>query len=180
MKSIITLISLLISFNVYALENQWSSKHNIDINGNGVNETITYTLKLNKQNYDASLVVEAKDKIILWSHEYSMTKDDLIGDLLSYEGNISVEHWVKHFFDGTLTYGAKLEKTKIKNEEIDMEFMAFYSKQLKQTKNELKNLILSEKINTIFYYRASWREELIMLVYVPKLKKLVHYSAGEY
>lgn len=109
-----------------------------------------------------------------------MTEQDLVGDLLMNEGNISVEHWVKHFFDGSLSYGAKFEKYKIKKEEINLEFLEFYSKKLKHSKEELTSLILSQKTNNTFYYRASWREELIMLVYIPKLEKLVHYSGGEY
>ncbi len=183
MKSIYTIlisIALLASSNLYAFQAQWSSNFSIDITRNGINETVTYNLKETAQNYEASLVIITEEKNILWHHEYSMTKDDLVGDLLANEGGISIAHWVKHFFDGSLIYGAKFEKYKIKREEINMAFLEFYSTQLKPTKNELKDLILSNKINTLFSYRASWREDLVMLVYVPKLKKLVHYSDGEY
>lgn len=177
---IITLISLLTSSLLHASSDKLSSNHSIDIDGDDKIETITYSIKKTKSGYDASLVVKTKENNVLWSHEYTMTENDLVGDLLMNEGNISLEHWVKHFFDGSLVYGAKYERYKIKNKEINMEFLEFYSKQLKHSKNKLKNLILSSKINNVFYYRASWREELIMLVYVPKLKKLVHFSGGEY
>ena len=151
-----------------------------DITGDSSKEIITYRLNKNGEKYDVSLTIITKDNRVLWSHEYQMKKDDLYDDLLMYEGNISLEHWVKHFFDGSLVYGSKFEKYKIKENEIDMEFLAFYSKKLKHTKEELRDLIQKQNSNRTFYYRASWREELVMLVYIPELKQMLHYSGGEY
>ena len=179
-STVIIFISLLTSSLLYASSGKLSSNHSIDIDRDNKKETITYSIKKTKSGYDASLFIKTKENNVLWSHEYTMSENDLIGDLLMNEGNISLEHWVKHFFDGSLVYGAKFEQYKIKKEEINLEFLEFYSKKLKHTANELSKLILSSKINNVFYYRASWREELIMLVYIPKLKKLVHFSGGEY
>lgn len=180
LRATIILATTAITSLSYASNDKLSSQYSIDFDGDNIKETITYTIKKNTSSYDVSLIVKTLEKNVLWSHEYTMTEDDLVGDLLMNEGNISLEHWVKHFFDGSLVYGAKHEKTKIKEDEINLEFLEFYSKELKHSKNELKNLILSNKVNSTFYYRASWREELMMLVYIPKLKKLVHYSGGEY
>lgn len=170
----------LIVFCQSAVAEEYESRYSVDITGDSLKEVITYKLKKKGDKYDGTLKIATKDYNVLWFHEFEMSHDDLFNDLLMNEGNISLEHWVKHFFDGSLVYGAKYEKRKITEDEINMDFLEFYSKKLKHTKEELKKLILDQKINSIFYYRASWREELVMLVYIPKLKKMLHYSGGEY
>ena len=175
-----TFAVLLVLFSHAVIAEEHQSTYSVDITGDKSKELITYKVKKNGEKYDGSLIIKTKNNKILWEHEYQMSRSDLFNDLLMHEGSISLEHWVKHFFDSSLMYGAKFEQCKIKEDEIDMDFLEFYSKRFKHSKEELKKLILEQKTNNIFYYRASWREELVMLVYVPKLKSMVHYSGGEY
>lgn len=163
-----------------AIAEEYQSVYSVDLTGNGKNEVVTYSLRKGVNDYDGRLKIATGDNKVLWEHEYQMSHSDLFDDLLMNEGNISLGHWVKHFFDGSLSYGARFEKVKINEDDINMTFLNYYSKQLKHTKEELKSLIMNQKINRVFYYRASWREELVMLVYIPELRKMIHYSGGEY
>ena len=162
-----------------ASEQNHSSSLNVDINNDGVEEIIRYSLNKVAEYYEGRLTISTKDKI-LWDHQFNMTNDDLFDDLLMNEGNITLEYWVNHFFDVTLVYGAKYERYKIPANEIDMDYLDFYSNQENIPASELKNQILSQDINSTFYYRAGWREELVMLVYLPELGKFISYSGGEY
>lgn len=166
--------------NAYASELIHKSTYNVDIDDDGKKEIFIYKLKKAKKNYEGSLVIKTQSNKILWEHDFEMTPNDLEKDLLMNEGNITVEHWVKHYFDGSLVYGAKYEKLKIKPNKIDSEYLDFYSKRDKVPSADLRKQILSQKINSTFYYRASWREELVMLVYLPKLERFIAYSGGEY
>lgn len=179
MKSLFLIVPVLL-FSQPVMSVEYQSTYSVDVTGDGKNEIITYRLKNNANAYEGLLKIVTTDNKVLWDHEYQMSQQDLVGDLLMNEGNISIEHWVKHFFDGTLSYGAGFEKAKINADEISMDFLEFYSKQLKHSPEALKQLILRQKINRIFTYRASWREELVMLVYIPELNRMVHYSGGEY
>lgn len=168
------------SCTVYAEGTDLRAAHQADLTGDGNPETVVYRLKKAEGGFDARLTISTTAGRILWDHEYAMTEDDLVNDLLMNEGDISLAHWVEHFFDGSLVYGARSERADIVEGDISMEFLEYYSSFLGYSAVDLKRLILSRKIHDIFYYRASWREELVMLVYVPELGKFVHYSAGEY
>lgn len=166
---------------MYSLHaSSWSSTYKLDVDGDGMKETFSYFMKKNKDNFDVNLTVTTTAKKTLWEHQYSMRKHDLVSDLLGYEGNISVAQWVEKFFKPSLTYGAKFERVSIKKEEISLEFLKFYSKQLKVSAKKLEKLILMQNKPLQFYYRAQWREDLLILVYIPQLKKFVHFSAGDY
>ncbi len=165
---------------LFAAETHWASTYSVDIDGDGIKEDFIYTLDKESHNYKGSLTIKSKDGRFFWTHEFEMTPDDLENDLLREEGNISVSHWVKHFFDGTLTYGATFEKIKIKKGDIDDRYIKFYAEREKVQTKKLKQEILSQKINTTFSYRSSWREDLIILVYVPSLRKFIAFSGGEY
>jgi len=175
----ILLLTIILARGADASERNYSSSSKVDIDNDGVEETIRYSLNKAAEYYEGRLIIESKD-MIQWDHQFNMTHNDLFDDLLMNEGNITVEHWVNHFFDGTLVYGAKYERYKIPANEIDMDYLDFYSKKENIPASELKNQILSQDINSTFYYRASWREELVMLVYLPELGKFISYSGGEY
>jgi hypothetical protein len=46
------------------------------------------------------------------------------------------------------------------------------------TPANLRENILSQKTNSLLAYRAEWREDLMLLVYVPSLGKFVCYQRG--
>jgi hypothetical protein len=176
---IITIFLLSSVTNIFASE-KWSSTFLKDINGDGKSDIFIYTLQKKGANYEGSLTITNNVGKILWLHSWKMTKKDLEDDLLREQGSISVKEWVNHFFDGTLLYGAKLAFYKIKESEIDQKYIVFYAKKHAIEPQKLKSEILSLKQNTVFSYRASWREDFIMLVYVPSLSKFVGFSGGEY
>ncbi len=177
---IVVLLCAIFPVIIFAADTHWESSYQADVDGDGIKEDFLYSLDKKRHNYDGSLTIKSKDGHVLWTHQWEMSPDDLDNDLLREEGNISVSHWVTHFFDGTLTYGAAFEKVIIKKGEIEDEYIKFYAEREKVLPKKLKQEILSQKINSVFYYRASWREDLIMLVYVPSLKKFIAYSGGEY
>ncbi len=111
-----------------------------------------------------------------------MGKDDL-HELLSTEGDVTgkkvtLADWVRRFFSGKLNYGAQIERTKIKTEDIDAEQLDYAAKLAGVNSRGLETEILSQKINVVVSYRAEWREDLMAIVYVPSLKKFVCHSRG--
>lgn len=180
---LITLVSPFIFFvlsTAGSASEKWSSTFSKDINGDSKADKFTYTLKKIATNYEGSLKITDNNGKELWFHPWEMTKEDLEDDLLREQGNIKVKEWVDHFFDGKFHYGANLDFIKIKESEIDQEYMDFYAEKYNVQSKKLKKEILSQEKNTVFSYRASWREDFYMLVYVPSLSKFVAYSGGEY
>lgn len=151
-----------------------------DINNNGNDEIFSYKLRKNEQYYNASLVISTVDGTKLWEHYWEMKESDLFDDLLVKEGNISLKEWVQRFFDGTLRYGAKFKFIKLHESELQKDWIDFYARKENVSSEDLKKYILSQKINATFSYRATWREDLIMIVFVPELEKFIGYSGGEY
>ena len=180
---LITLISpivfLVLSATSSASE-KWSSTFSKDVNNDGKADTFVYTLEKKDINYDGSLKITDNSGKELWFHPWEMTKEDLEDDLLRESGNIKVKEWVDHFFDGTYHYGASFELFKINESEIDPDYMEFYAKKYKIEPKKLTQEILAQKKSLVFSYRASWREDLKMLVYIPSLSKFIVFSGGEY
>ena len=121
---------------------------------------------------------------MFWDHRWTMTRHDFIDDLLVQEGDISsrgtlsVEDWVRRFFGGSLNYGATLERQKLEASDVDDAQIAFAAKQLRTTVSRLRQDILSQETNTVFSYRAEWREDLVQLVYVPAVRRFVVFARG--
>ena len=58
-----------------ASEQNHSSSLNVDINNDGVEEIIRYSLNKVAEYYEGRLTISTKDKI-LWDHQFNMTNDD--------------------------------------------------------------------------------------------------------
>lgn len=157
-----------------------SSVWKTDVDGDGVPETFVYSLTEQGVGFVGTLEIRSASGTILWTHRWEMKSSDLTDDLLAEEGNISVGDWVSRFFTGPLVYGAKLEHRKLKGEELQPNFIEFYAKREALSTDQLKAMILSQKTNVVFSYRASWREDLLELVFVPQLNKFIRYGQGEY
>jgi len=150
----------------------------IDVDGDGRPEILTYSLARDGDRYRAALAIRG-ERAVLWSRRWSMTVADL-NELLTEEGDIPASEWVERYFGGGLHYGAVLERRKLKAGELDPQFMDDAARQAKIPAAAVEKAILREKTNLVFTYRASWREDLIELVYVPELKRFVRYSPGPY
>jgi hypothetical protein len=150
----------------------------IDVDSDGRPETLTYSLARQGDRYRAALMIRG-DRGLLWNRRWSMTVADL-NELLTEEGEIPASEWVERFYGGGLHYGAVLERRKLKAGDLDPQFMDDAARQAKIPASAVEKSILREKSNLVFIYRASWREDLIELVYVPELKRFVRYSPGPY
>ncbi len=150
----------------------------IDVDSDGRPETLTYSLARQGDRYRAALIIRG-DRGVLWSKRWSMTVADL-NELLTEEGDIPASEWVERFYGGGLRNGVMLERRKLKSGDLDPQFMDDAARQAKIPASAVEKAILREKANLVLNYRASWREDLIELVYVPELKRFVRYSPGPY
>lgn len=157
--------------------------HERDVDGDGKADKLVYEVTKGKDDYEGSLVITSATRQILWEHHWGMSNGDL-SELIETEGGvtnkkINLESWVTKFFEGELNYGAKFEKRKLKASELSDEnqFEAF-AKYFGVTVASVKESILSQNVNLLISYRAEWREDLILLVYVPSVRKFVCYQRG--
>jgi hypothetical protein len=155
-----------------------------DVDGGRRPDRFRYEVNEVKAGYQASLTIHSATGQVLWEHRWAMTHHDFIDDLLVQEadtssgGLLSVDDLVKRFFDGSLTYGATLERRKLEASDLDDSQIAFAAKQLRTTVSRLRQDILSQEANTVFSYRAEWREDLLQLVYVPAVRRFVVFARG--
>ena len=150
----------------------------VDIDGDGKPETLSYTLARQDDRYRVTLAIRGA-RGPLWVKRWSMTVADL-NELLREEGDIPASEWVERFFGGGLHYGATLQRRKLKAGDLDPQLIDDAARQAKMPAAAVEKAILREKTNLVFTYRGSWREDLIVLVYVPELKRFVRYSPGPY
>lgn len=155
------------------------SSFEADVDGDGKQDVFIYELTEHKDRFDGRLTITNAKREILWNHTWHTSKNDL-GDILSEEGGITVEDWVKRFFDGSLTYGARYKETKLHDKDIIAEFIAFYGKEDSLSSQEIIANILAQEKNPTLAYRESWREDITVIVYVPKLHKFIRYSGFGY
>ena len=143
-------------------------------------EEFKYSIRKANGTYEASLTIEAASGRSLWSHEWKMQTEDLEEDLLLQEGGITSSTWVSEFFSGNLIYGARLERTVLHASELQEHILVQSARRLGIQEPLLSDKILSQPEHVLFSYRATWREDLVKLVYVPDFGRFVRYSAGDY
>lgn len=154
-----------------------------DVDGDGKIDKLVYEITKMEDHYKGSLVITSATGQPLWEHEWGMTIGDL-EELIETEGDvtnkkINLESWVTNFFGGELNYGARLKGEKLKASELgDEERLTPAAKYYRVSVDSLKQSILSQKVNSLISYRAEWREDLILLVYVPSVGKFVCYKRG--
>lgn len=154
-----------------------------DVDGDGRADKLVYEIRRWKDDYEGSLVITSARGKVLWEHQWLMTSGDL-SDLIETEADVTskkvtLESWVKNFFEGGLTYGAELERRKLKASDLDdEERLKHFAKYYGVSLVKLKRGILSQEMNILFSYRAEWREDLNLLVYVPSIGKFVCYQRG--
>ena len=187
MKSYLTLILILASASIFGAlsfrhPNPTPSVYWKDVDGDRKPDKFIYQIKRWEKDYEGGLKIVSAQGRVLWEHEYPMAKDDL-HELLSAEGDVTgkkvtLADWVRRFFSEQLNYGARIERIKIKTEDIDAEQLDHAAKLAGISARSLETEILSQETNTVVSYRAEWREDLMMIVYIPSLKKFVCHSRG--
>lgn len=185
MRAFVTLIVLLSgAFFVSTVSAQTlRSTHERDVDGDGKPDKLVYEVTKVKDHYEGSLVITSATRQMLWEDRWGMSNGDL-SELIETEGDvtnkkINLESWVTKFFGGELNYGAKFDKRKLNASELrDEEQLEAFAKYFGVTVASLKESILSQNINLLMSYRAEWREDLILLVYVPSVRKFVCYQRG--
>lgn len=154
-----------------------------DVDGDGKADKLVYQIKRWKNDFEGSLVITSAKGRTLWEDQWVMVKGDL-EELIETEGavtgkKVDLKSWVDRFLRGDLNYGLKLESRKLKASELqDTELIAVFAKYYRVAPASLRNNILSQKTNSLLAYRAEWREDLMLLVYVPSLGKFVCYQRG--
>jgi hypothetical protein len=154
-----------------------------DVDGDGSADKLVYEIRRSNNDYVGSLVITSAKRRILWEHKWVMTEGDQ-SELIETEGDVTgkrvtLESWVRDFFAGGLNYGAKFEARKLQASDLkDDERLAEFAKHYGVSLAKLKTGILSQKTNLLFSYRAEWREDLNLLVYVPSIGKFVCYQRG--
>lgn len=157
--------------------------HEKDVDGDGKVDRLVHEIKEFEDHFEGSLVITSAERRTLWEHAWGMSKSDL-SELIETEGavtnkKITLESWVEKFFAGGLNYGAKFESRKLKASELrDEEQLTDSAKYYRVSVASIKKSILSQQTNSLLSYRAEWREDLILLVYVPSIRKFVCYQRG--
>jgi hypothetical protein len=150
-----------------------------DIDGDRRAETFTYTLAERGPRFVATLSIRS-DKAVLWSHRWEMAASDFTGDLLREEGDITPQQWVQGFFHGGTLYGARLERRRLRADELDPGLIDPVAQRQKMPAASLEKALLSDRAHVVLNYRATWREDVWRIVYVPELKRFIRFSSGPY
>ncbi len=154
-----------------------------DFDGDGRPDRLVYEIKPWNTDYEGALIITSAQGKTLWEDHWPMGKGDL-EELIETEGDVTgkkvdLKSWVERFFEGGLNYGGRLERQKLKASDLsNEEFLAGFAKHYGVSTASLKKSILSQKTNLLFSYRAEWREDLILLVYVPSVRGFVCYQRG--
>lgn len=179
-KASLLVVTLLLFFEIAIADEAYKSTFQNDVDGDNRVDTFSYKLQKHEKNYSGELSIISADGNVLWEHKWEMNSNDLEDDLLQNEGNITLKKWVEDFFSGKLLYGAIFEKTKLRPIDLQNNWIDFYADRLGIRSTQLKQEILSQEKNSVFIYRASWRENLIKLVYIPEYNRFIGFSGGEY
>lgn len=150
----------------------------VDVDGDGRNDKIFYRVQPWRDDFEGRLTITSANKRELWNHEFFMSSRDLtkfLTEVLDYE---NVETWVSSVFKEKAPYAFKAENKKLKTDVLDEEQLKHAAKIHKISFDSLKSEILDQPTNHVFSYRAEWREDLMLLVYVPSLKAFVCFSRG--
>ena len=177
------LLPILISCSGKKHQSNWE----YDVNGDGKKESFVYTIVDSGKEYiTSSLSIKTENNQIYWFHEWQMHRSDLYDDIfttsgeLTERGELTLEEWLSGFFECKLDYTSCIYKAKLKREDIVYDFVKYSAKKEKLTTKQLMALIINNKEHVIFHYRATWREDLLELVFVPTLNKFIHFGMGNY
>ena len=180
--SLLILLSILIATNASTVSANDAlplrSVYLKDVDGDGKADKFVYEVKKWETEYEGSLKIVSAQGDILWEHRFLIMRKDLFGDPNWLEGR-GLKHHVKYFFAEDSPYPARVERIKLKDSDLDdEERLAAFAKHYGISPAKLKQDILSQQVNTVVSYRAEWREDLNMLVYVPSIKKFICYKRG--
>jgi hypothetical protein len=151
---------------------------NFGIVNDSSKDSLTYTLIKTESGYDGSLNIISSKKDTLWEHSWEMAEND-INDILM-QSDVSIKYWVENFFNSNVDYTCKVAREKLNSEDLQKDYIDFYAKKYSLDGSKLLEMILSDSSSVVLQYRATWREDLILIVFVPELGKFIEYSGGDY
>lgn len=155
-----------------------TSEASIDVDGDGKKDKVIYSIKPWEDDFEGFLKIISARGNTLWEHSFYMSKNDMgkfLVEVLEYD---SINEWVKSVFIAKKPYSFEAEKIKLEKKEINNEQLNYAAKVGKFSADAIRKEILSISVNRIFSYRAEWREDLMLIVYVPSLRKFICYSRG--
>ena len=152
-----------------------TSIQDVDLRGNGQKAHFKYTLVRMRHGFRATVRVTDPAHRELWSHQWTMTAADL-HVLMREEGRNSVSRWIKNFFRNQPFATPTISRKKLTEADLAPDYLADAAKELHVSSRDLKQAILRQKENVLFIYRASWREDLVALVYVPQYNRFIAYA----
>lgn len=158
----------------------WEHAWSIDLTGDHIDETLYLDYRTTDNQYNGQLTITSLDNQTMWHHQWAIAQEDLVDDLLREEGNISIGNWVNHFFSGDLIYGGSFDQKKLTHENLNPDILKYSAEKIQLPIQEIKNQILTQKTNYTLFYRGSWREDVIELVYLPQLNQFIQYGTGQY
>ncbi len=158
----------------YPLINEFS----LDVDGDRRPDKLFYRIQPWEDDFEGQVKITAAAKRVIWDHEFYMGKNDLAKFLVEVLDYSNVTQWVKNFFNSKAPYAFEFEKARIKASEIDEVQINHAAEIHKTTAKKLRDEILSQPKNHVISYRAEWREDLMLAVYVPSLKQFICYSRG--
>lgn len=150
----------------------------MDIDGDGKPDKLYYRIRPWEDDFEGQVKITSNDQRVIWDHEFYMGKNDLakfLAEVLDYS---NVTQWVKNFFKAKAPYAFEFKKTKIKASDLNEVQIDHAAEIHKTTAKKLRDEILSQPKNHVISYRAEWREDLMLAVYVPSLKRFICYSRG--
>lgn len=149
----------------------------------GTRVGLQFHMERRKDNFDALLRVSDPANRTLWVHGWSISSKDLNEMLMTESAvtgtSITLQKWVRSYLSGSLHYGAKLKREALGPSRIDQDELISYAKEHNTSLDNLKRLILAAP-RFVFSYRATWREDMWELVYLPELKAFVPFGHGGY
>jgi len=169
-----SLILSLTSLNTQTLSN----KITFGILSDDSKDSITYTLIKTENGYNCSLNIISSKNDTLWAHSWTMAENDMKDILM--QSQVSLKVWVENFINSDVDYNCKVVRQKLTSEDLQQNYIDFYAEKYSLDGSFLSEMILSDSSSIVLEYRATWREDLLLIVFVPKLRKFVGFSGGEY
>ena len=139
----------------------------------------SFALTAAEGGYLAEIAIADDSGATLWDHKWKMKTEDL-NDLLAAENGIEIAEWADRFLRGNLNYGCSIEVKKLLPSSVDAAQLQASATRLNMDQEGLRNLIVNGGRMFTFSYRASWREDVCEIVYIPQFKQFVRYGQGEY
>lgn len=154
------------------------NKTSIDVDGDRKKDSVTYTIRRWRDDFEGQLSIKSASGRVVWNHEFFMSSRDLAKFLVEVLDYQNAKDWVNSVFDTKAPYHFEAEKKKLISKDLDEEQIKYAAQLHKISAKKMRSEILLQKTNQLFSYRAEWREDFLQLVYIPSLKSFICFSRG--